>query len=132
MTNCSVYYANLFKYNPAVREFRLTSQGPVGIGTTGVTTAQFLGRRFDVGVEMVDYKANEMAVTRSTSGPVDVEIVTTAQSTPEGTRLTQHWSGETHGFFKLAEPVITRVTRKQMQTALDTLQELLEAEASTS
>jgi carbon monoxide dehydrogenase subunit G len=119
---------NLPTYNQAVREFRLTSEGPVGIGSTSVITASFLGRRFETGWEMTDYKTNELAATRAISGPIDMTVVTRLDPAGDGaTRVTQHWSGDTGGFFKLAEPIVTRITRKQMQASLDTLKELLEA-----
>jgi hypothetical protein len=46
-----------------------------------------------------------------------------------GTRLTIHCRGESHGFFKLAEPLVVRLTRRQSQTAAENLKALLEEQA---
>ena len=49
------------------------------------------------------------------------------QQQPSGTRLTTTVRGESKGFFKVAEPIIVRVTKKQFETAAETLKAMLEA-----
>jgi hypothetical protein len=43
----------------------------------------------------------------------------------EGTRVTCTYRGESRGFFKLAEPLVVRLSKKHWETAADNLCELL-------
>src|SRR5437588_9568279 len=75
---------NVPTYNPAVREARQTSDGPIAIGAVAVMTGQFLGRGFETTWEIVDYKANERLATKTVSGPFHMELTTTFEPTGEG------------------------------------------------
>jgi hypothetical protein len=55
-------------------------------------------------------------------------VETTLEPVDGGTRVTSVYRGESRGYFKLAEPVITRLTRKQFETAAENMKALLEAE----
>ena len=46
-----------------------------------------------------------------------------------GTQVTSLYRGESRGFFKLAEPLVVRLTRKRFETAADNLRALLEDRA---
>jgi len=46
-----------------------------------------------------------------------------------GTTLTIHCRGESRGFFKLAEPLVVRLTKRQVETAAGNLKALLEENA---
>jgi hypothetical protein len=46
-----------------------------------------------------------------------------------GTQVTSFYRGESRGFFKLAEPLVVRLTRKHFETAADNLRALLEDRA---
>src|SRR5580700_11888638 len=64
----------------------------------------------------------------STFRPFHLEIENTLSSVDGGTRLATIFRGESRGFFKLAEPVIVRLTKKQFETATENLKALIEAE----
>jgi uncharacterized protein YndB with AHSA1/START domain len=117
-------------WNPQVTEARKTSDGPLGVGTTLLYVGKFLGRRFESVSECTDYTPNERFSTKTTSGPFHLEIENTLSSVDGGTRLATIYRGESRGFFKLAEPVIVRLTKKQFETATENLKALIEAEAT--
>jgi hypothetical protein len=120
---------NVPMYSPTVTEAHQTSPGPVGIGSTGIMTGHFLGRHFESTFETTDYKLNEHFAAKTVSGPFHLEITHNFDATPEGgTRIVSHYRGESRGFFKLAEPIMFRVTKKQFEASADTMRELLEAE----
>jgi hypothetical protein len=48
---------------------------------------------------------------------------------PAGTQVTSLYRGESRGFFKLAEPLVVRLTRKHFETAADNLRAFLEDHA---
>jgi uncharacterized protein YndB with AHSA1/START domain len=116
-------------WTPGLTEARQTSDGPVGVGTTVLFIGKFLGRGFESLSEVTDYVPNEKFSSKTTSGPIHLEVDSTLQSVDGGTRLATVYRGESRGFFKLAEPVIVRLTKKHFETAAENLKALLESEA---
>jgi hypothetical protein len=106
-------------WNPGLTEARQTSDGPLGVGTTILYTGKFLGRAFESLAECTAYVAGERFTTKTTSGPIHLEVDSTLQPVDGATRLTAVYRGESRGFFKLAEPVIVRLTKKHFETATE-------------
>jgi hypothetical protein len=48
------------------------------------------------------------------------------EPSPGGTRVLNTCRGESRGFYKLAEPPVVRLTKKQTEAAFDNLRTLLE------
>ena len=117
-------------WTPGVTEARQTSDGPVGVGTTVLFIGRFLGRGFESLSECTDYVPNQKFTSKSISGPIHLEVDNTLQAVEGGTRLATVYRGESRGFFKLAEPVIVRLTKKHFETAAENLKALLEADAT--
>jgi hypothetical protein len=115
-------------WNPGLTEARQTNDGPLGVGATILYTGKFLGRAYESLAECTAYVAGEKFTTKTTSGPIHLEVDSTLQPVDDATRLTTVYRGESRGFFKLAEPVIVRLTKKQFETATENFKALLEAE----
>jgi uncharacterized protein YndB with AHSA1/START domain len=116
-------------WNPGVTEVRRTSDGPVEVGSTIVYVGRFLGRNFESSSKCTEYVAGKKFTSKSASGPFDLEVASYLESVEEGTKLTTVYRGESKGFFKLAEPVVVRLVKKQFETATENLKALLEADA---
>ena len=115
--------------NPEKPEVRRTGEGPIEVGTTRVLMLEnSLGRSFESCSEYFEYVPNERSATRTVSGPFHLEIENTFEAVDGGTRLTSIFRGESQGFFKLAEPLVVRLTKWQFETAMENLKELLEAD----
>ena len=125
-----VNFGRAAEWNPGLTQARKTSDGPLGVGTTLLYVGKFLGRSFESPSECTAYVANERFSTTTTSGPFHLEVDSTLQPVGAGTRLTTMYRGESRGFFRLAEAVIVRLTKKQFEAAAENLKALLEAEAS--
>jgi hypothetical protein len=91
-----------------------------------VYTGTFLGRRCESTVVCTDLAANKRFATRTTAGPFDLEVDITLEPSPGGTRVLNTCRGESRGFYKLAEPLVVRLTKKQTEAAYDNLRTLLE------
>ncbi|NIO68993.1 MAG: hypothetical protein GTN71_08145 [Anaerolineae bacterium] len=115
-----------------VVEAKKTSEGPVGVGTTFSFLVQFLGRRMEGTNEVTDYAPNSKFAFKTTSGPVSAEDEITFESVTGGTKVTRVSRVETGGFFKLAEPILTRTAQRQFETNFANLKDLLEAQAQGS
>jgi uncharacterized protein YndB with AHSA1/START domain len=116
-------------WTPGVTEARRTSEGPVGVGTTVLFTGRFLGRGFESVSEVTAFVPGQKFTSKSISGPIHLEVDSTLQPVDGGTRLATVYRGESRGFFKLAEPVIVRLTKKHFETAAENLKALLEADS---
>jgi carbon monoxide dehydrogenase subunit G len=116
-------------WNPGVTEIRREDDGPIKVGSNVTYVGKFLGRSFESSSQYVEYALNERVATKTTSGPFYLEIENTFEPLDGGTRLTSTFRGESRGFFKLAEPVVVRLTKRQFETATENFKELLEADA---
>jgi uncharacterized protein YndB with AHSA1/START domain len=117
------------RWNPGVAEVRQTSDGPRGVGSTMVYVGRFLGHSYESPSEYTEYIANRKFASKTTSGPFHLEVESTLDAVDDGTRVTSVYRGESRGFFKLAEPVVVRLTKKHFETAVENLKALLEADA---
>jgi carbon monoxide dehydrogenase subunit G len=116
-------------WTPGLTEARQTSAGPLEPGATLVYRGTFLGRSYETPAVCTALSENKQFATKSTAGPLYIEIDTTVEPVAAGTRVTSFYRGESRGFFKLAEPFVVRLTRKHFETAADNLRTLLEDHA---
>jgi uncharacterized protein YndB with AHSA1/START domain len=108
-------------------ETEQTSEGSVGVGTTFRNTSKFLGRRIDSTYEVTENEPPRRQCLRITSGPIPGSGCYLFEPAEGGTRFTQTFEAEIGGFFKLAEPLVGRAIRRQMDADMATLKDLLEA-----
>ncbi len=88
--------------------------GSMQAGATGAIVRKFLGRRMESTVRF-----NEYEPPRKLYEPEG-----------EGTRINVVMEGEPGGFFKLAEPLVERAIRREMEANFATLKDILEARSS--
>jgi uncharacterized protein YndB with AHSA1/START domain len=109
-------------------ETEQTSEGPVGVGTTFRDTSKFLGRRIESTYEVTENDPPHKQCMRITSGPIPGSGCYALEPTDGGsTRFTQNFEADVGGFFRLAEPLVGRAIRRQMEADMATLKDLLEA-----
>lgn len=116
-------------WNPVVSEVRRTSEGPVAVGATMVYAGTFLGRSYEAPVACTGFAADKQLTTATTGGPFHLEVDQVLEPADAGTRLTVHCRADSRGFFRFAEPLVIRLTRKQVETAGENLKALLEEHA---
>jgi uncharacterized protein YndB with AHSA1/START domain len=105
------------------------SEHPIRVGSTAQLVVRLLGRRIEATQEILEYELNRRVVVRT---PAPIAVTDTFVFEPLGagrTRLSYSTVGEVSGFFKLADPIVARVAKKQFTAQLETLKELLEAGA---
>jgi carbon monoxide dehydrogenase subunit G len=111
---------------PGLIEVRQTSPGPFAAGSTLVYAGAFLGRRYESAAVCTKLVSNQCLASTTVSGPFVLEIASTLKPVGRGTRLRNVYRGESQGFFKLAEPVMVRLARKQFEAAQENLKAILE------
>jgi uncharacterized protein YndB with AHSA1/START domain len=116
-------------WTPGLSEARVTSDGPLEPGSTLLYKGTFLGRGYDTHAVCTALSPNKQFAAKSTSGPIHIEIDTTLEPVDGGTQVTTYYRGESHGFFKVAEPLVVRLGKKHFDTAWENLRTLLEDHA---
>jgi uncharacterized membrane protein len=117
------------QWQSGVLEVRKTSEGPLGVGTTYTSVSRLLGRQLESVVEYTAYEQNKRLAGKATSGPIPFQFETSFEPAAEGgTTVTTAGEGEVGGFFKLAEPVVARMLKRQFETDSANLKDLLEAQ----
>ena len=120
---------NTPKWSSAALEAKMSSAGPIGVGTTGHIVGRFLGRRIDSESEITEFEPNRKFTAQSKSGPFPFRTSMTFDRVEGGTRVNFTYEVEPGGFFKLAEPLVMSMSKRQFQNDLATLKDLMEANA---
>ena len=76
----------------------------------------FLGRRYEPPAAGTGFAENKQFAT-ATTGPFYLEVDQMVEPAGAGVKLTFHYRGESCGFFKLAEPLVVRLAKRQARTA---------------
>jgi|ERR1017187_2116480 uncharacterized protein YndB with AHSA1/START domain len=116
-------------WNSSVIEVRWTKNAPLEVGSTMVYVGKFLGRVFESDAQITEFVPGTRFSSKSISGPFHLEIENTLESLDGGTRITSNFRGESRGFFKLAEPVMVRLSKNLFEASTDNFKSLLEAHA---
>lgn len=115
------------KWSTMVLEAQQATPEPPGLGTKGTTTGKFLGMRLETELEITEFEENVRFAYRSIAGPVERWGKVTFESVGTGTRVGIEVGGDTKGFFQVADSIVLRVAKRQLQADLDTLKEMMEA-----
>jgi uncharacterized protein YndB with AHSA1/START domain len=116
-------------WNSSVIEIRWTKDAPLEVGSTMVYVGKFLGRTFESDAQVTEFVPSTRYSSKSTSGPFHLEVENILEPLDGGTRVTSNFRGESRGFFKLAEPVMVRLSKNLFETSTSNLKALLEAHA---
>jgi len=118
--------ANNTKWQEGLVESKITSPGPVGVGTQITDVRKFLGRDMDSKLEVTAYEPNKRISLKTISGPIKFEITQTYEPAGGGTKLTMTGEGEPGGLFKLAEGAVKKQFETQLQGDLGRLKVVME------
>jgi uncharacterized protein YndB with AHSA1/START domain len=113
------------EWNSIVEE-SAPSETPVKVGTRISSRARFLGRKVDSTFEVIEHVPNKRFVQK-TDKPFSFKLSNSFEAEGGGTKVVAAFEGEPGGFFKVGEPILARIAKKQFQAQLDTAKELLEA-----
>ncbi|TAN34589.1 hypothetical protein EPN29_02640 [bacterium] len=121
-----VDYSKLPEWNSIVEE-ATPSETPIRVGSRVQSKARFLGRRIEGTFEVTEHELNKRHATKAEK-PFPLIVTNTFEAEGGGTKVMGIFEGEPGGFFKIGEPILGRIAKKQFQAQLDTAKELLEAQ----
>ena len=119
-------FANDSKWQSGLVSSEKTSDGPIGVGTTGTYVQKFMGRDLKNETVITTYEPPKRFGQKSTSGPVQFELMCTLEEMGGGTHMTISMSGEPGGFFKVAEGMVKNELNKTLAGDLAKLKQMLE------
>jgi uncharacterized membrane protein len=109
-----------------------TSEGPLGVGATFRLVSEFLGRQIPTVYEVIEYEPNRSAAWKAVSGPLPLIFHRTFERAEGSTHFTIRYEAEVRGFFKLVMSLLARTVKRQHQSDLRKVKELMEARALTN
>jgi uncharacterized membrane protein len=112
-----------------ILEARKTSEGPIGVGTTFRGVIERLGQRIEWTSEITHYQPHTRVDFKSGGGPMKFEETMVFEPVEGGTRISAVSKGEAEGVLKVAEPMLMRLWKTQMEASMVVLKGILEARA---
>jgi uncharacterized protein YndB with AHSA1/START domain len=110
----------------------ITSEGPLGVGTTYRAVHEIAGRRIEVDNEVTAYEPDERFAFRTISGNLDISGDIRLRPNGTGTILTACFDAQIGGFFRFAEPLAVRIIKRQQQADFEELKRQLKSRADES
>src|SRR6201996_8247413 len=114
---------------PGMTEASVTGDGPLEAGSALLYRGAFLGRGLEMPFMCTSLAENKHFGTRTTGGPFYLETDAVLEPAAGGTRITTAYRQESRGFFKLAEPLVLRMSKKHWDSAGNNLRTLMEGHA---
>jgi carbon monoxide dehydrogenase subunit G len=112
----------------SVESYELISDGPMEKGSRIKDVTRFLGKRMESVSEVVEYEEYGHTAFRTIEAPFPLSWEWRYEPEGIGTRLSFRGEAEgTAGFFgRLADPVVTKLYRREIVAAMGKLKDLLE------
>ena len=102
------------------------SDGGMQVGTLFSSFGHFMGRRIQSSFEVTEFESNKNYGFKALSGPVQLQASYKFEAVDHGTNLAVSTQVSPGGFFKLVDPIVARVAKKQFKENLAKLKRLLE------
>lgn len=103
------------------------SEGGMRVGALFISFGHFMGRRILSTFEVTGLEVNKNYSFKTLSGPIQLQTSYMFEAVNFGTKVAASTQANPGGFFKLVDPVVARVAKKQFKENLAKLKELLES-----
>lgn len=114
-------------WDASVDSEELTSDEPIGVGSTVRTRFRSMGRPYEYTWEIVEHQPPTHQVIESTSGPFPTRLAYRLSDAGDGgTRVDFSVTGRPTGLMRLLQPLVARTTQKNLDAGFTRLKELLE------
>ncbi len=119
--------ANHSKYSKMAESAEWISKGPHGVGSTYRGVGKVLGRKIESTNEITKWDPPNQYSYKSISGSFPFDTTYTFESSENGTQLSVRAQLEIGGFFKIAEGLVGKQAKKQIDADFEALKLFLEA-----
>lgn len=122
-----VDFANNARWQDGIISSEKTSDGPMGVGSTGKLVQKFMGKEMTNEIAVTAFEPGKRFAGKTVAGPVQFEIDTSFEDMGGGTHLTVKMTAEGTGFFKVAEGMLKGELEKSFDRDFAKLKQILEA-----
>ena len=124
-------YATDWRNDPtwirALRDVRLVTGEPFGVGSQVARVAGFLGRKMEYINEVVEWDGDRRFEMKSVKAPFPMTVVYEFEDAEgDATLMRIRAGGDASGFYRIAAPALNLAVRRGIQGDLAQLKELLE------
>ncbi len=123
---------NLPRWAENTVEAEQTSEGPLGAGTTCTVLNKAVRRQMLHHFVVTEYERPTRYAAKTTAGPFPMHLSYTLEQVEGGTSLRTVSEADLGGIFKLGEPLMRRMARKQIEADHTRLKGILESQAASS
>ena len=120
---------NAAQWQSGIVDIRRLTDGPPGVGTRYAFTRTLMGRRMTGENVYVEFEPGRRVAFRTTSGP-SLLASYAVDPTPAGTRLTATIELDVSGIMSIAEPLVARALKRDVDANLARLRAILDASAA--
>ena len=113
-------------WDDSVNSEELTSEEPIGVGSTVRTRMRSMGRDYEIDWRIVEHEAPTHQRIESTSGPFATTLVYDLASDADGTSVEFSVTGRPTGLLRLLQPLIARTTQRNLDKGFAQLKQVLE------
>lgn len=124
--------ANDTKWIGGIKEVRVATPAPFGVGTRVERIAYFRKKRVDYVLEVVAYEPGALVDMKSVKAPFEMRVTYRFEDALGGTRASIHIGGGPKGPIRLIAPIVRRTVLKSIAKDLVNLKGILEAEGDSS
>jgi dehydrogenase/reductase SDR family protein 12 len=121
-------YRNAPKWQPTILETRVMPEGPAQEGVRVTDVRTFIGYKIESAYKITELEPNAQVSFESMSGPFPYHGSVFFKPLDNATRLMYELVIEAKGFFKLTGSMLASSMKQEVETSLDLLKRLLEAE----
>jgi uncharacterized membrane protein len=124
-------YATDWRNDPtwirALKDVRLVSDGPFGVGSRVARVAGFLGREIEYVNEITEWDGDRRLAMKSVKAPFPMTVVYEFEDADGGGTLMRiRAGGDASGFYRLAGPLLNGAVKRGIRGDLARLKEILE------
>jgi uncharacterized protein YndB with AHSA1/START domain len=116
-------------WDDSVDTEELTSDEPIGVGSTVRTRMRSMGRHYEIDWEIVEHEPPTRQRIESTSGPFSTTLVYDLAPESDGTSVRFLVTGRPMGLLRLMQPLIARTTQRNLDDGFARLKQVLEKPA---
>lgn len=117
------------RWSSTAREGRMTSIGPVGVGSTAREASVFLGRRIEVESRIVEFVPDRVLGYLTAGGPFPFAGAFLLEPIEGGTHLRATFSAPLVGVLRVVDPLFAILARRKLAADLANLKRLMESGA---
>jgi len=116
-------------WSSTAREGRMTSDGPIGVGSTAREVSVFLRRRMEVESRIVEFVPDRVLGYLTSGGPFPFGGSFILEPMAGGTRLRATFSAPLSGVLRIVDPLFAVLARRKLGADIANLKRLMESGA---